>query len=116
MFRVKNIISAYRVDSTEEIIESQPVINEDKTGTLTYFYIYSFMGKSMDGFFPKVFRDKYPSEVDSILFMAGTEFLVCKRQEIYNYETNSITLHVYLREVQIGFGSQIFFWCDDKIY
>ena len=48
--------------------------------------------------------------------MAGTEFLVCKRQEIYNYETNSITLHVYLREVQIGFGSQIFFWCDHKIY
>ena len=51
-----------------------------------------------------------------MIFMAGTEFLVCKREELYDHKSDSIVLHIYLREIQIGFGEQVFLWCDDKIY
>lgn len=54
-------------------------------GTLVYFYIYSHMGKFMNEFFPPKYFVKYSKFENTILFMAGTEFLVCKRVEKFDY-------------------------------
>ena len=70
VFQVMKIFSAIRLNSADRIIESKQIINKDKKGTLANVYIYSFMGKSMDDFFPRNFLDKYPSDVNSKLFMA----------------------------------------------
>ena len=73
------------------------------------------MGKFINEFFPpRVLRDH--SFEDTIVFIAGTEFLVCKRDQVYDQYLGVMTHHIYLREVQIGFGENNILICDDKIY
>ena len=120
VFRNKNITSSYKVD-THELIQrregTEELNNNVQAGsTLVYFYIYSQLGKFINNFFPPKYLEENQDMEQTIVFMAGTEFLVCKREEQYDYKTDSIILHIYLREVQIGFGEQIFLWCEDKIY
>jgi len=43
----------------------------------------------------------------TILFSSGTEFLVCKRVEKYH------KVHIYLREINLGFSKNVVLWCDD---
>ena len=62
------------------------------------------MGKFMNEFFPPKYFDKYSKFENTILFIAGTEFLVCKRVEKFDKNRNAFTLYIYLREIQIGFG------------
>lgn len=45
------------------------------------------------------------------MFPPGTEFLVCKRVE----DRRSGVLHVYLREICLGWSKNVVLWCDDKV-
>ena len=67
------------------------------------FHIFSKTGVIADIFQPIDAKD------GTVLFRAGTEFLVCKREQI-----NNIT-HIYMREVQLGFGKNILFWLDGNV-
>lgn len=73
---MKNFTSAYKVDSHEDI-EDVPSDFDDK-GHLVYLHIFSISGKFINEFFPPKFRDSMPKKEDTIVFMSGTEFLVCK--------------------------------------
>ena len=44
-----------------------------------------------------------------ILFPSGTEFLVCKREQV------GMSLHIYIREICLGFSKNVLLWCDDKL-
>ena len=89
--------------------------SHDEDNALVYFFIFSQLGKYVNKFFPsKVLRDH--NFEDTIVFIAGTEFLVCKREQVYDNLLGVMTHHIYLREVQIGLGETNFLICDDKIY
>ena len=48
-------------------------------------------------------------DIKVLLFRSGTEFLVCKREQVGE------TVHVHLREVNLGLGKNVVLWCDDSI-
>jgi len=49
-------------------------------------------------------------EGQSVLFGMGTEFLCCKTDQRGNQ------LHVYLREIRTGFGTNNVLWVDDELF
>ena len=49
-----------------------------------------------------------------MVFQAGSEFLVCKREEEL-IEGQKI-LNVYLREIQLGFNKDVVLWLNDKLF
>ena len=107
--RMKNIISAFKLDDYTQL--QQPEMDEDDEGFPVYFFIFSQMGKCMDDFFPpNILDDFFPPNIlmespyKTIVFTAGTEFLVCKHEKVYDNLIGKITHHIYLREIQIGFG------------
>ena len=80
---MKNIISAYKVDNPANIKDYKFEIDQDDDSALVYFFIFSQLGKIINKFFPsKVLRDL--NFEDTIVFIAGTEFLVCKREQVYD--------------------------------
>ena len=120
VFRMKNIASAYKVEDHTKIVyqESDMQLDEGQEqggGVTVYFFIYSQMGKFINDFFPPKLASEIKFE-DTIVFMAGTEFLVCKHEKVYDEKMGKTTHHIYLREIQIGFGENNILICDDKIY
>lgn len=73
------------------------------------------MGKFINRFFPPNLEKEIKFE-NTIVFQAGTEFLVCKHEVVYDPEMCKNTHHIYLREIQIGFGETNILICDEKIY
>ena len=49
-------------------------------------------------------------DLDCILFKTGSEFLVCKVEDIQGI------LHVYIRQIELGWGQNVVFWLDDHIF
>jgi len=48
--------------------------------------------------------------MDTILFKAGSEFLICKEDVIDGIQ------HVYIRQIELGWGESVVFWLDDQIF
>lgn len=51
------------------------------------------------------------TDLDSqVLFGMGTEFLCCKTDQ------RGLQLHIYLREIRTGFGTNNVLWVDDELF
>ena len=73
------------------------------------FHIKSVSGRTIRDFFPEgTIVDK--AIRNTILFRSGTEFLVCKREQVGD------VLNVYIREINLGFGKNVVLWCDDSLF
>ena len=83
VFRMKNISSAYKSDNLLSVKRRYWSTNQPQTGIIVYFFIYSQMGKCIKEFFPPKLQIEHQIE-DIIVFMAGTEFMVCKREQVYD--------------------------------
>ena len=47
------------------------------------------------------------NQKDTVLFKSGREFLVCK------IEQKDDILHVYIRQIELGWGQNVVFWVDE---
>ena len=46
----------------------------------------------------------------SVIFGMGTEFLICKRYQLGQQ------IHIFLREIRTGFGTNNVLWIDDELF
>lgn len=84
------------------------MVDLDQDSDTVYFHIFSVNGKRVSEFLDiDSILDKM--HANTVLFSSGTEFLVCKREQV------GVTLHIYIREICLGFSKNVVFWCDDKL-
>lgn len=102
IFRFQNIISA----KTDKSLKG--VVDTDQDEQTVFFHIYSNSGKKVTEFLDYN-SILYRMLGNVILFASGSEFLVCKREIIGE------ALHIYLREICLGFSKSVVLWCDDKL-
>lgn len=72
------------------------------------FHIRSVTGRTLRDFYPEGTIVDLATR-STILFRSGTEFMVCKREQ------KGEVLHVYIREICLGFGKNVVLWCDDGV-
>lgn len=100
IFKYRNITSSVKFNPEEN--ESIEKFRRDHHNFC--FHIFSKAGVITDTFQTHDRRD------GTVLFRAGSEFMVCKREE-----RDGIT-HIYIREVQLGFGQNVLFWLDHNVF
>ena len=82
----------------------------NKGAALVVFHVYSYSGKSLQAFF----GNSGEQQMETIAFLAGTEFLICKRTREYCGGLHVV--NIFLREIQVGFNKQPVLWLDDKCH
>ena len=99
VYRNQNIISANIGDE-----EKNP--NEPSKYNVC-FHIYSIGGKSVSQFLiPGSAIMK--ATINTIIFPSGSEFLVCKREQVLD------VTHIYIREVTLGLSRNAVMWIDES--
>jgi len=68
--------------------------------------MHSISGRQVTGYLDPQ-QDLFKKCSKVILFNSGAEFFVCKTMQ------KEHVLHVYLREVNVGFSDQVIVWVDD---
>ena len=99
VFRFQNMISA-QIDGDNFFVKSPNVV----------YHIHSVNGiKAVDFIGAKSILAYEKGKI--VLFPAGSEFLVCKVEQIGDQK------HIYLRNVQLGLSEQTtVMWTDDKLF
>lgn len=100
IFRFRNITSA--VVGPEQDNE----YHQDEANVC--FHIFSQAGRLSQPYLPS--NDQYKSEKKTVVFLPQSQFLVCKK------EVRDQVTHIYLRELQLGFGKHVTLWLDDTVY
>lgn len=72
------------------------------------FHIFSQVGRLSQSYLSQ--NGPIYSEKSTVIFLSQSQFMVCKK------EVRDDVTHIYLRELQLGFGKHVTLWLDDTVH